>query len=177
MIEKILNKISKYELFTGFIPGVVCVYFINKISNNNILIDNIIIDIGVIYFFGFMSEILGSFFIDGILEKVSYDNYVKADKRDNKIKNITLNIHFAEGLIGSSFIILLYLVLEKVYFDDLIYLIFLFALLILIRYIEKELDYLTKRVDNKKQNSNKKKQTNNKPSNEKMKSNNKIIGG
>lgn len=89
-MEKIIDKISKYNIFNNLFPGVLFVIIINKIFNLNIFNYNIFIIIIISYFIGIVLSRIGSIIIEPVLfeKKISYNDYIKAEKKDSKINEL-----------------------------------------------------------------------------------------
>ena len=67
IMEKLLNKISKYDIFVNYIPGCAIVFILKKVFDINLLIDNVALDLCLIYFYGIISKYIGTFLYKAII--------------------------------------------------------------------------------------------------------------
>lgn len=90
MIEKILEKMGIYNLFTNIIPGYIFIMF--NFFNFNIKMDNIVEQVVLAYFVGLTISRIGSIILGNILLKISndsdesYNKYIDACNKDTKIE-------------------------------------------------------------------------------------------
>lgn len=94
-IEKIIDKVSGYEILNGIIPGAVYVYFINRITPFSIVADDICVSLILYYFIGTIISRIGSLIIEPLINKKvvyrtgtkvtysPYEDYVKAETKDS----------------------------------------------------------------------------------------------
>lgn len=92
MIEKLLEKIDSYNIFTNIIPGFLLLIFNEYYFNmSGLKIGEKII---IAYFIGQTINRIGSIIIGKMLLKISkehgekYDRYIKASKKDEKISKL-----------------------------------------------------------------------------------------
>lgn len=94
MTEKIIEKISRYNLFNYLLPGFIFIIFISKTTKFDLielLNENIIILLFLAYFIGTIISRLGSLIVEPVLKKIKfikfakYSEYLEALEKDNKI--------------------------------------------------------------------------------------------
>jgi hypothetical protein len=91
-MEKLLDKISSYNLFNYLLPGVLFVVILNIFTIYKITLDNLIVNAFLCYFIGLVISRFGSLFVEPLLKKisflkfVSYSDFVSASKKDPTIE-------------------------------------------------------------------------------------------
>lgn len=101
MIEKLLEKISSYNLFNNLFPGVLYCTVLNKLHGINIATGNILEDVVIYYLVGMIISRIGSILIEKcyrdmkIIKYAKYDDFKEAVKKDTKIDTLveTNNIY------------------------------------------------------------------------------------
>ena len=88
--EKIIEKISTYNIFNFILPGAVFAYISRELLNKNFLMNSWIENIIICYFIGMILSRIGSLIIEPILHKFKvkykpYSEYVEASKDDSTI--------------------------------------------------------------------------------------------
>jgi len=154
-MKEILQKISSYNLFNYLFPGIIFTYLLNKYTDYNIVVSNIIIELFIYYFIGLTISRVGSVIIEPILKKikfVEFSDFVKASAKDNKIDILSEVNNMYRSLIAMIlvfFIVLGYSGLKRLcdFFTSielylcgiLLFIFFLFA-------YKKQTKYISKRV-------------------------------
>lgn len=91
-MEKIIEKISSYNLFNYLLPGVLFVIFSKLFLHIDLIQENILLDAFLYYFIGLVVSRFGSLVIEPFLKKVKflhfakYEDFVLASKNDEKIE-------------------------------------------------------------------------------------------
>lgn len=89
--EKMLERISSYNLFNNLLPGAVYCFLLNKLLGINFCSGNIVEDLFIYYFTGMVVSRIGSVIIEPICKKIKfvkfakYGDFLKASKKDEKI--------------------------------------------------------------------------------------------
>ena len=89
--EKVLEKISSYNLFNNLLPGAVYCFLINKFFELNFYSGNIVENLFIYYFTGMVISRIGSLVVEPISKKiklvifVEYGEFLKASLKDDKI--------------------------------------------------------------------------------------------
>lgn len=68
-MEKFLEKISSYNILNNFVPGAVFMYLSDEIFGIDLLVENQILNIVLIYFVGMIASRIGSLWIEEVLKK------------------------------------------------------------------------------------------------------------
>nr|WP_296110257.1 hypothetical protein [uncultured Terrisporobacter sp.] len=106
IIKNIAEKISSYNIFTNFFPGIVFCYIVEQSTRFSLKHDNIWVNIFVYYFVGIIVNRFGSIFVEKWLMKIKvknketnkkepflkfapYEKYIDASKNDSFV--LTLN--------------------------------------------------------------------------------------
>lgn len=91
-MDKIIDKISSYNLFNYLLPGILFVVFAKSFLSLNFIQENVLLDIFLYYFIGLVISRFGSLVVEPLLKKISflkfakYENFVVASKLDPKIE-------------------------------------------------------------------------------------------
>jgi hypothetical protein len=89
--EKMLERISSYNLFNNLLPGAVYCFLLNKLLSINFCSGNIVEDLFIYYFAGMVISRIGSIIVEPICKKINfvkfaeYGEFLKASKKDDKI--------------------------------------------------------------------------------------------
>ena len=175
IMEKLLNKISKYDIFVNYIPGCAIVFILKKVFDINLLIDNVALDLCLIYFYGIISKYIGTFLYKainkiGLIDYVDYDDYISRQLKD-KERVIIRNISMLETIAGATILVIIisFLSNEKIIINNkfvTLCVVGIILIYLLIKNTKYQLEYLKIRFKNKKK-SNKKKPSKNESKNSK----------
>ena len=164
-MKDLLDKISSYNLFNYFFPGVVFVVILEKISIYNLIQKDLLVGAFFYYFIGLVVSRVGSIFVEPSLKKISflkfsdYGDFISASEKDSKIELFSEVNNMYRTLTS------LFLILTSIKFYELIankfpalndtqIIIFLVVLFVLFLFsYRKQTDYITKRVEAKKKES------------------------
>ncbi len=158
-MKELLDKLSTYNIFNYLFPGVIFVVTLSKISNYNLLQEDIITGAFLYYFIGLIVSRVGSLFIEPFLKWIKflkfadYKKYVSASKEDSKIELFS-EINNMYRTLCSLFLLLSLTKIYETYLSDLkffegydsIFIVVLLLLLFLFSY-RKQTKYITKRVE------------------------------
>ena len=90
-MKEFLDKISSYNLFNYFLPGVIFVIILDNFTVYSFTQNNLVIDAFVYYFIGLVISRFGSLIVEPLLQKISFLNFadyrefITASKKDPKI--------------------------------------------------------------------------------------------
>lgn len=91
-MEYILNKLSSYNIFNYLFPGVLGAIIISNFTSFTLINENQILGVFLYYFYGMVVSRIGSFIMDNLIQKrlkwiktEPYSNFIKAEKKDEKI--------------------------------------------------------------------------------------------
>ena len=165
-MKEILEKISSYNLFNYLLPGTVFVFVLSKISDHNLLQNDLLIGAFLYYFIGLIISRIGSVIIEPLLKKwkflrfAEYSDFVIYSKKDDKIDILSETNNMYRTIIA----LILALVLVKGFdwiilkigmnetWQSIVALTLLLALF-LFSY-RKQTNYITKRILAHKENNN-----------------------
>ena len=119
-MENILDKLSSYNILNNLLPGAVFCYLMDFLFKINLLTDDAIMNLCIVYFIGMIISRIGSIVIEPLFKKMGfiifadYKDYVVASKKDFDIKVLseTNNLYRSIlGLLFSLLIVKLYLII------------------------------------------------------------------
>ena len=93
-MDKIIEKISAYNIFTNLLPGVIYCYLTENLYGTPLLQDDLLVGAFVYYFVGMVISRVGSLIVEPTLifikfvEYADYPNYVAASKDDHKLDTL-----------------------------------------------------------------------------------------
>ena len=91
-MSELLQKLSTYNIFNYLLPGVVFVILLNRYTEINLVVDDVILGMFLYYFFGLVLSRIGSILIEPalrctkIVEFSDYARFIRASKLDDKIE-------------------------------------------------------------------------------------------
>lgn len=80
LLSNIIEKVSSYNLFNNFLPGVITCYLIEKTTHFSILSNVFWQNFFIYYFVGLIVSRIGSILIEKTLRKIKYYNIKKRKK-------------------------------------------------------------------------------------------------
>jgi hypothetical protein len=161
-MEKLLDKISSYNILNYLLPGILFSFFSDYFTNMKIISqmkDNIFLSLFIFYFLGSIISRIGSLFIEPILEKLnfvqksSYENYIKAAQKDSKIEMLSEVNTMYRTFLSLSISLLICYFYEKIshclnFNSDINF--YIFILMIFILYLfsyKKQTSYIKNRIE------------------------------
>jgi hypothetical protein len=90
-MEKLIEKLSSYNIFTNLFPGIMYCYLVNKLFGISLVNNDLIVSVFFYYFCGMVISRFGSVLIEPILKKVNfiaftdYKKYVEASSKDENV--------------------------------------------------------------------------------------------
>ena len=94
-MDKLLDKLSSYNLFNYLLPGVVCVIVSKFFVGLDFTQSDLVLAAFLYYFFGMVISRVGSLVVEPVLKKISfvkfadYPNYVAATQKDKTIETLS----------------------------------------------------------------------------------------
>jgi len=91
-MDKIIDKISAYNIFTNFLPGVIYCFLVEKFFGISLIQDDFLVALFLYYFTGMVISRISSVVLEPMLKLtkfvnfVDYKRYVSASKEDDKIR-------------------------------------------------------------------------------------------
>lgn len=159
-MDKLIEKISSYNLLNNILPGAVIYYFLQLIIGDYDITLSIVGELLLYYFIGLLCSRLGSLILELICKKTrfieyaNYSDYLEAEKNNSKISVLleTNNMYrtFSSGFIILVFIIVIKIILNKSYFITNIFInIFvIFCFILFLFSYKKQTKYIKDRVNN-----------------------------
>jgi len=110
-MEKILEKLSSYNIFNYLFPGVVFCVVADRYLSIPLLQDSIVNGLFLYYFIGLVISRFGSVAIEPVLKKTGfvkfteYQDFVRAAKEDTKIELLSESNNTYRTLLSAIFIL------------------------------------------------------------------------
>lgn len=117
---KIVDKLSAYQLFNYFFPGIIFNYGIEQITSFRIAPDDMLYRIFVYYISGMILSRIGSTIIEPVYKKICcvvysrYSDFLKASHKDSKIDILLMENNTYRTLISVFFIMLLFYLCDQI---------------------------------------------------------------
>jgi len=161
-MEKVIDKISTYNLFNYLLPGVLFVVLAKSFLFIDLTQGDIVLDVFIYYFIGLVVSRFGSLVIETLLKAVKFlqfakhEDFVTASKNDPKLEVLSQENNMYRTFIAMFAMLLL----SKLYFHiriiypllqkwDFYILIFLLLVMFLYSY-RKQTAYIFKRINHTK---------------------------
>lgn len=161
MTEKIIEKISRYNVFNYLFPGALFMILAPKFLGKNLSLffnQNLIASLFLAYFIGMVISRIGSVVIEFILKKIKfiefaeYKDFLEASKIDKKINTLSEENNIYRTLI-SLFLSLLFvygfvflLKFFNINMEALYVVIFVFCLILFLFSYRKQTNYIKRRI-------------------------------
>lgn len=168
IIKNLFEKISSYDIFNNFFPGIVFCSIIKQISRFSFSSEELLEKLFLYYFIGMIISRIGSIVIEKLLkwtnliEFAPYNDYIEASKEEPFIKDLSEKNNIYRTLIAMTSIISgvkLYDLIIALYTsnscwssDLLLFFIFLLITILFIYSYKKQTDYVRRRVEKYKLN-------------------------
>ena len=156
-MDKLLEKLTSYNLFNYLLPGIIFSVLLEKITHYSIIHKDIMIEAFLAYFIGLIISRISSIIIEPLLKKTKfvkfseYKDFVLVSENDKKIELLSESNNMYRVFISLFFILIIIVLYEKFLQD--IFLgytsyIVIFGLLILFLFsYRKQTSYITKRIE------------------------------
>jgi hypothetical protein len=112
-MNDLISKISSYNLFNYFFPGVVFSVIVSNVSQLNLIQDDLLTGAFLYYFIGMIISRVGSLIIEPTLKKIrvvkfsDYGDFIQASQKDEKIELLS-EVNNTYRTLISMFILLLF---------------------------------------------------------------------
>lgn len=158
-MEKILDKLSSYNLLNNLFPGTIFCYLMNILIGINLLNEDFIVNIFLFYFVGMIVSRIGSVVVEPILRKfkfiifADYSKYVIASRQDPKIDILSETNNTYRSILGVCITLLicklyLYLINKITILKDYSSIIIIISIFILFAFAyRKQTSYIKRRVE------------------------------
>jgi hypothetical protein len=158
-MKEFLEKISSYNLFNYFLPGILYAVFVEKLTSYSLISDNLLVSAFLLYFIGLIISRVGSIFVEpplkywNFLKFKSYSEYVEASRKDPKLDILSEQNNTYRSIISLLIMVGITKCFEwictKVSFvDDYKYWILVLLLLVLFLFsYRKQTKYIFKRIE------------------------------
>ena len=156
-MEKLLDKLSSYNLFNYLFPGIIFSILLEKTTNYSIIQENIVVEAFLAYFVGLLISRMGSLIIEPILKKVKfvkfadYKDFVLASENDNKIELLSESNNMYRVFISLFVVLIIVNIYEQLlqqilgeYTNFIVIVLLLFLFLFSYR---KQTNYITQRIE------------------------------
>ena len=113
IMEKLLEKLSSYQLFNYLFPGVLFINLIDSLTSIHFSFDRVEFTIFLYYISGMILSRIGSVVIEPLYKGfcwvvfAGYKDYVEASKQDSKIDILSMENNTYRTLIASFVALLL----------------------------------------------------------------------
>ena len=121
-MEKLIEKISGYNLLNNIVPGSIFCYIMENLLGVSILKNDIILNLFLFYFTGMISSRIGSIIIEEPLKYFEfikfepYDQFISASQKDQKIEIMSETNNTYRSISGMCIILLIcniYIIISK----------------------------------------------------------------
>lgn len=158
-MNELISKISSYNLFNNFFPGIVFAGIITKVTHYNLIQDNLLVGLFFYYFIGLIISRFGSIVIEpilkgiGIIKFANYKDFIQASIKDIKIELLSEVNNTYRTITSMLVLILIIMLYEKIGSSieplyNLTFVVVLIIILILFIFsFKKQTKYLKKRID------------------------------
>ena len=156
-MEKLLEKLSSYNIFNYLLPGIIFSILLEKTTTYKIIHENIIMEAFLAYFIGLLISRISSVIIEPILKKVKfvkfaeYNDFVLASENDNKIELLSEANNMYRVFI-SLFVVLIIVhiyeqLLQQVLGEYTNFILIVLLLSLFLFSYRKQTNYITQRVE------------------------------
>lgn len=156
-MEKLLEKLSSYNIFNYLLPGIIFSVLLEKTTIYTIIHENIIIEAFLAYFVGLLISRISSLIIEPLLKKVKfvkfadYKDFILASENDNKIELLSESNNMYRVFIA-LFIVLFIVNIYEQFLQQMLgeYTNFIVIILLLLLFLfsyRKQTNYITQRVE------------------------------
>jgi len=156
-MDKLLEKLTSYNLFNYLLPGIIFSVLLEKITNYSIIQKDIMIEAFLAYFIGLIISRVSSIVIEPVLKKIKfvkfadYKDFVLASESDKKIELLSELNNMYRVFISLFFILIIIVLYEKFLQDILVgytnYIAIIGLLILFLFSYKKQTSYITKRIE------------------------------
>lgn len=156
-MDKLLEKITSYNLFNYLFPGIIFSIFVEQTTNYSLIQDNMIIEFFVAYFIGLLLSRISSLVIEPILQKIkfvkfsNYQDFVLASENDKKVELLSESNNMYRVFI-SLFVVLSLLNIYEQFLQNSLktyvnYILIALLFFLFLSSYRKQTKYINKRVE------------------------------
>jgi len=113
-----LERISNYNIFNNFFPGIIAGIVLGKIFNYNLITGDIVFWIFIYYFIGMILSRIGSVILERPLlfgiKLSSKSRYVQAEKSDSKIQTLQQDANTYRTIVAMSLVVFVALIINQI---------------------------------------------------------------
>jgi len=161
-MKELLEKISSYNVFNNFIPGVLFVIIAKYITRYDFIQGDILYGLFLYYFVGVVISRFGSVVIESILKKwrfiqsADYKDFIQVQKKDSKIDVLVEARNMFRTFCSMGFLLLIlklyeYISVKLCFCDTATSILMIVSIFILFLFsYKKQTDYIRERVENQK---------------------------
>lgn len=158
-LKDLFNKLTSYNIFNHLLPGATFCVIAEKVSELNLVQENLINSVFVYYLIGMIISRIGSIVVEPILKLVKfvkfseYEQYVIKSKEDTSLATLSEQNNTYRSLLTTFILLLVVGNLDKVlnkypWLDNNIQTITLISVVILLSFsYRKQTSYIKKRVE------------------------------
>jgi len=156
-MDKLLEKLTSYNLFNYLLPGIIFSVLFEKITNYSIIQKDIMIEVFLAYFIGLIISRVSSIVVEPLLKKIKfvkfadYKDFVLASESDKKIELLSEANNIYRVFISLFFILITIVLYEKFLQNILVdytnYIVIVGLLILFLFSYKKQTSYITKRIE------------------------------
>jgi hypothetical protein len=156
-MDKMLEKLTSYNLFNYLLPGIIFSFLLEKITSYSITHKDIMIEAFLAYFSGLVISRVGSVIIEPLLKKIKfvkfaeYKDFVLASESDKKIELLSESNNMYRVFISLFFVLIIIIIYEKLLQDIFIgytsYIVMIGLLILFLFSYRKQTSYITQRIE------------------------------
>ena len=156
-MEKLLAKLSSYNLFNYLLPGIIFSILLENITSYSIMHKDIMIEAFLAYFIGLIISRISSLVVEPILKKIKfikffeYKDFVLASEKDKKIELLS-ELNNMYRVFISLFFILITIVLYEKFLQDMFveytsYIVIIGLLILFLFSYRKQTSFIINRIE------------------------------
>jgi len=156
-MDKLLEKLTSYNLFNYLLPGIIFSVLLEKTTSYSIIHKDIMIEAFLAYFIGLVISRVSSIIIEPLLKKIKfvkfadYQDFVLASESDKKIELLSESNNMYRVFISLFFILTIIILYEK-FLQNIItgytsYIVIIGLLILFLFSYRKQTSYITQRIE------------------------------
>ena len=156
-MDKLLEKLTSYNLFNYLLPGIIFSVLLEKTTTYSIIHKDIMIEAFLAYFIGLVISRVSSIIIEPLLKKIKfvkfadYQDFVLASESDKKIELLSESNNMYRVFISLFFILTIIILYEK-FLQNIItgytsYIVIIGLLILFLFSYRKQTSYITQRIE------------------------------
>jgi len=156
-LEKLLEKLTSYNLFNYLLPGIIFSVLLEETTNYSIIHKDIVVEAFLAYFIGLVISRISSIVIEPLLKKIKfvkfadYNDFVLASKNDKKIELLSESNNMYRVFISLFFILTTVVLYEKFLQDIFVgytrYIIIIGLLILFLFSYRKQTGFIVKQIE------------------------------